>query len=476
MSINSKITKNSLIQIAGKMISLVLGLVAVSIMTRYLGQTGFGYYTTAIAFLQFFGIMADFGLSLTTVQMISDEKQDEPRLLKNILTLRVISSFLFIGLAPLVVLFFPYPPEVKMGVLATSFSFYFITIIQVLTGVFQKKLKMFEVTIAEVLGRLVLVILTAVIALLGGSLFYILLTISFGSLVNLIVVFYYARKYIEFGWAFDFDIWKAVAKRSWPIALSIGFNLIYLKMDTIILSLVRPQADVGLYGATYRVVDILTMMPAVYMGIVLPHLTNHFLQKNLTEMKKLMQLAFDSLMLFAVPIVFGTFLVAQKVMVFVAGRDFAMSGEILKVLILASGAIFVTSLFGYAVLAVHKQRQMMWGYLTTSIITLIGYFIFIPKFGFWGAAWMTVFSEVVIMVWTFVVVYRETKFIPSLIALGKYCLAGLVMVGIILLLPNWHILFVLLMASITYFGMLYLLGAIKKDFWKELSKPNIDNL
>jgi len=471
MSLSAKITRNSLVHITGKMISVVLGLVVVMIMTRYLGQTGFGYYTTVIAFLQFFGIVADFGLSLTTVQMISDKDQDTDKVMKNILTLRLISSSILIGLAPLLILLFPYPPIVKIGVLVTSFSFFFITIIQVLTGMFQRELKMFEVAVAEVIGRLFLIIAVAVIAMLGGSLIMILATVSIGSLINLIIVYLYAKKYIRFGWAFDYDVWKEIFRRAWPIALSISFNLVYLKMDTIILSLSQPQADVGLYGATYRVVDILTMLPAVFMGIMLPHMTRAFLDKDKIGLKKLMQQAFDSLMIFAIPIVLGTFLISEKIMVFVAGEAFVMSGEILRVLILASAAIFVTSLFGYAVLAVNKQKEMLWGYLVTAVITLVGYLIFIPKFGFWGAAWMTVFSEVVIMVWTFTVVFRVLDFIPKTKILLKAFLSAIVMIGFLMLTMKLHVVLVLLIAGVVYFGFLYLIGGF--DYKKLLMKEGV---
>ena len=45
MSLSAKINRNSIIQLSCKFISLILGLVTVAIMTRYLGQEGFGFYT-----------------------------------------------------------------------------------------------------------------------------------------------------------------------------------------------------------------------------------------------------------------------------------------------------------------------------------------------------------------------------------------------------------------------------------------------
>ncbi len=470
MTLNKKIAHNTIIHLTGKFISLILSLVAVAMMTRYLGKEGFGYYITVTAFLQFFGILADFGLTLTTVQMISRPGIDLSRVMNSIMSFRIITAIGFLALAPILIWFFPYNIFIKLGVLITVASFFSITIIQTLTGVFQQKMKMFKLTLAEVLGRIVFVALIVLAVWLGKDIYWVFGALTVGSVLNLIIVFLFSREHIKWQWQVDLNIWKELIKRTWPIALSISFNLIYLKMDTIILSLFRSQGEVGLYGATYRVVDILTMLPAVFMGIVLPIASGYFIQKNFVELKNILQKSFDALIIFAVPIVTGTMIIAGKVMVFVAGEDFALSGDILKVLILASGAIFATSLFSYAVVAVDRQKSMMWGYLTAAVLTLIGYFVFIPKFGYWGAAWMTVFSEILILCWTAILIYRAIKFFPSLKTFARAIPAALIMAGVIYFLRSWHVMILLVISVVVYFSFLYLFGGIKRQEIQELIK------
>ena len=175
-------------------------------------------------------------------------------------------------------------------------------------------------------------------------------------------------------------------------------------------------------------------------------------------------------MIFAVPITIGTFVIAEKIMIFIAGAEFIPSGEILKVLILASCAIFATSLFAYAVVAVNRQKTMMWGYLTVAVLTLVGYFIFIPKYGYWGAAWMTVFSEALIMIWTAVLIYRAIKFFPSLKTFLKTIPAAIIMSGVLYSVRSWHVLILLMIAGVVYFGFLYLFGGIRKETIQEFVK------
>jgi O-antigen/teichoic acid export membrane protein len=475
MTLHNQIARNSIIQLVGKLISLALGLISVAIMTRYLGQEGFGYYSTVIAFLQFFGILVDFGLSLTTIQMISKPGVDLSRTMNAIMSFRTITAAVFLVFAPVVVWFFPYNIFIKLGVLITVASFFCLSLIQTVTGVFQQKLKIWELTLAEVIGRSFLVGLTLAAVLLNKNIYWIFGAISIANIINLIIVWFYSKQYVNWRWQVDWQVWKEIVRRTWPMALSISFNLIYLKMDTIILSLARTQAEVGLYGATYRVVDVLTMMPAVFMGIILPVIGRYFHENNREGLRHILQKAFDVLMIFAAPIIVGTFVVGRGVMTLIAGPDFAFSGEILKVLIFACAAIFGTSLFGYAIVGIEKQRTIMWCYLTTAALTLIGYLLFIPKYGVWAAAGMTVFSEVMVMIWSAVVLYRALKFFPSLAKTAKALLAAGVMFFALYIFRDWHVIFLLALAGFVYFPVLYLLGGFKKEMIVGLLKNKIEN-
>jgi O-antigen/teichoic acid export membrane protein len=97
----------------------------VALITRYLGQAGFGAYTTVITFLTFFAVIADLGLTLVTVQMISGAKDEENKILNNLFSLRLVSALILLGLAPIIVIFSPYSAAVKFGVMITAVSFVF---------------------------------------------------------------------------------------------------------------------------------------------------------------------------------------------------------------------------------------------------------------------------------------------------------------------------------------------------------------
>jgi O-antigen/teichoic acid export membrane protein len=118
-----KIAHNTIVQIIGKIISTALGLLALGMMTRYLGQEKFGWYITAISFLQFAGIIIDFGLIPVTAQMLSEPNADKTKLIQNLFGFRLLTATVCFVLAPGIALFFPYPPEVKAAIALSAISF-----------------------------------------------------------------------------------------------------------------------------------------------------------------------------------------------------------------------------------------------------------------------------------------------------------------------------------------------------------------
>ncbi|MFA4941374.1 MAG: flippase [Patescibacteria group bacterium] len=476
MSLSARVFQNTAIQIISKVIATILGLVAVAIMTRYLGRTGFGEYTTIITFLSFFGILIDFGLTLVTVQMISRPGVDEKKILDNLFGLRLTSAVIFLALAPLAIIFFPYSYDIKIGAAIAAFSFLFAALNQVFVGLFQIKLKMDKVSIAEVASRIVLVIGVLVAAKMDKGLLGIVSAMAFSSAASFFLHWIFSRRYVHVGIGFDWILWKEIIKKSWPLAVTIIFNLVYLKADTLILSLIKSQGDVGVYGAAYKVIDVLVTVPFMFAGIVLPILTINWVTGDEKSFKRVLQKSFDFMVILAVPLIVGTQFLAKEIMTLVAGQEFSDSGRILRILVLAAGAIFLGSMFSHAIIAVDKQKKIIGAYFFTSLTALAGYLIFIPRFSYIGAAWMTIYSEVIIALAAVYYTFKYSGFFPEFRVFLKSVLASAVMALFLFVLPARFcdnvsgLFFTLFFSAVVYFISLYLFKGITKDEISNLLK------
>lgn len=473
MSFARAVFWNTITQTIGRGISTALGLVVLAVMTRALGPDGFGGFSIIIAFLQFFGIIVDFGLTLTANRMLGEakEKQEDERLMSNLMTMRFLSALVFLGLAPIITaLFFPYSTAIKQGIVIGTLSFLAIIMTQTLVPVFQKNLRMGRVVVAELVGRLILLVGVGLAAWFRLGMLWFVAVVVAGSLVNYLCLKLLARPFVRLRWSFDFGLWKKIIIVSWPIGISIIFNLVYLKADMIILSVMRPAAEVGFYGAAYRVLDILTGLATMFMGLVLPAMTAAWVAADREKFRRLFQGSFDAMTFIALPIVLFGVLLGRPLMILVAGSEFAMAGDILAILIIAMGAVFFSTLFGHIVVVLNKQKPMIWGYAITAVLSLAAYAILIPRFGIWGAAWGTVFSEALIVIITAVMVIKTSRTAPSLRNFYK-ALFSILVVGVTVWLIrdiNWVLAGVV--GAIVYVALLYFTQAVTKEKAKEILK------
>ncbi|MFA6130827.1 MAG: flippase [Patescibacteria group bacterium] len=464
------LARNTAIQSIGKMLGNIFGILAVAVLSRYLAPEGYGQLTIILTFLSVFAAIVDFGLTLTTVQMISEDKAEENKILGNLLTIRIISAVLFLSLAPVTALFFPYDHVIIIGIAVGAISYLFGTTSQMLVGVFQKRLIMHWTVLAELLNRLLVLVGACFAAKYDLGLVSIVWLFVFGNALQLLSILFFSRHHVTLRFRFHLATVKDIISRSWPIGASIFFNLIYLRGDIIFLSLFRSNAEVGIYGAAYKVVDVITTIPVMYMGLALPILVRAFMGDK-KDFLRSMQDSFDFLIILAIPFALGSIALGRPVMELISGEEFSEAGAVLAILGPAASIVFINSLFGHAVVAVKKQKIMTLAYLAVAIMTVAGYFYFIPIYGMWAAAWWTLIAETSIGILTFICVAKCGKFVPKLLSAARAMLAGLTMYIILRLLPDMNVIFAILIGIGVYFIALSAIGGPKIRDMKNLFLP-----
>jgi len=452
-----KIAYNTIISAGARVITLALSLIIIGFITRYLGQAGFGQYATILAFLFFFTVLADLGLYSICLRDISRPGSDEEKIVSNAFTLRFIAGFFIFASAPLIVYFFPYPSQVKLGVLIGALGFWFLSNEQVLIGIFQKYLRMGKVALAEFSGRLIQLGLVVFFIWQGKGFLFIVSAMTGGAFISFLLVFIFSQKYIPISFQFDFSFWRSLLKKSLPLALAIIFTVIYFKIDTIMLSLMKSPADVGIYSLAYKFLESLLFFPAMFVGLVMPLMSKYAFSAR-EKFKKITQQTLDVLLIFAVPLIIGTFFLSRQIVILIAGQDFILSAGVLNILIIAAGIIFLGVLFSNMIISLEKQKKLVYVYGAGAAINLMANFIFIPKYSYYGAAGTTLFTELIVTALMLVVLYQSLKTLPCFSYIFKYILAGLVMAGLLYFLAGGNLFILIVLAILVYFGFLWVIG------------------
>jgi len=468
--LRKKIAHNTLIQIIGKIISTAIGIAAIALISRYLGPVYFGKFTIIFAFVQFSGIIFDLGLYLITLQDISEPRANVSNVLSQMMTLRFYLNIAYVGLTAVVAGLLPFEPMIQWGIIIMSFSNFFIYFTQILGTIYQKTLTTHFCALAETVGRSVLIISIVLCVYFNFSLLLLAGTVALASLANFLAIWWWARNKVKLKFFLEKDYITDVLRRTWPVAVSIIFSLIYFKADTLILSVFKSDYDVGIYGIPYRALETLMVVPLLFVGLMLPILNKAYAQKNIAKFKHYLQRSFDALSMMALPLIFISLVLAKPAVLLIAGDEFILSAPVFKILMLATGIIFLSSLFSHTIIALKKQKAMTRFYLITALIALLGYLILIPRYSYFGAAWMTVAAESLILIFTFYTVWQTTKFAPDLKIFGKTILASLLMTAAAYFLRNFNIFLSLSIAGLIYLGGLYVLKAVSPEMIKELVK------
>jgi O-antigen/teichoic acid export membrane protein len=374
-----------------------------------LSTDDYGRFSYALALTTIIETVMDIGLGAVTVRAVARDPSSAGRFFPNVLGLKLV--WVSIGLVILIILtpLLRSDPVVVtlcyvMGI-SSAVRSYLLTIRGLLQG-----LNRFGLETATVVTDRVLLLAAGGGALwLGYGLFGLAAAFVIVRLAMLAGVVVVIRRVIGTAWpAFDLETWRELQ----AAALPLGFFMITLNMytyiDTVILGLMRSDAEVGWYAASYRVYEGLTYAPSILAAVLTPRLSYLFGHDRATHRRLLMRVLVAALVL-GVALGAGAVWLAHPLIVTLFGHRYTPAE--LPLQILAGGALFVfgTWILHAAAISTNLDRRL----LLTTIIGLATNIVlnvaFIPRWGIAGAAWATVLAEALTVALLFVQVTRRLQ-------------------------------------------------------------------
>jgi len=463
-----KIAFNTVIQIIGKVITTAIAIVMLAYLARYLGVEGYGDYTTIFAFLGFFAIIADMGFYTVAVREMSKNPDKSSDIMGNIFSLRIVFALIFLALAPLIGWLIPaYDVGVQIGVLIGTLSSFFILSNQLVVSVFQANLRMDRLVISDIIARIILFCFVMLFIFLKLSLAYFVLAHVVANFVLFIISFLMSREFLIFNLRFDYDYWKYILKEAIPLGVIIVLGLIYFKIDTIMLSVMKGSEAVGIYGAPYKILEILITIPAMFMGSVFP-IISRYIQGGSEKVEDSFRKSFDFMSILSFPFLVGLFVLARPLVLLVLGNEFMNSVLVLQYLMFAVTIIFFGTIMGYFITAANLQKKLVWVYIVSVLVNVVGNFILIPRYSYIGASIATIFTEGLVCLLAFNVIYKYLKIFPRFNIFFKSILSSLLMGVILTLLFGWNLFLLIIIGGTVYFAVLYIIGGLNKEIIKQV--------
>ncbi len=463
LNLTQKIAYNAFFSAGARVVEVALAFLIIKLVIGYLGESGFGDYIIVVTFIYIFSVFADLGLYSIVVREISREGAEEKKIINNAFTLRLTAGFFILGVAYFVSLLFPYSNNVHYGIAVAALGFWILSNIQVLMGLFQKHLAMDKVALAEIAGRIIQLFFVWYFVAYDFGFLYIISAIFFGAVINFILVLHFASVYVKIKLAFDFKFWKKLLVQSYPLAISAILVLIYFKLDTIFLSVMKDSEAVGVYGLSYKILENLIFFPAMIVGLTMPIMSKYIFTER-EKFKAVVQRTLNFLIIAFIPLAFGAIMASDKIIGLFADEGFSDSPMVLNILIIALGFIFLGALFSNIIIAANQQKRLAQIYFVGMVFNVITNFIFIPKYSYFGAAVTTVVTELLVTGLMIYVIYKTINFLPSFFKiLFKALLASFLMVLVLYYFSYLNIFFLVLIGVAVYLPAIYFIGGISKE-------------
>lgn len=366
---------STFIQLTGKIGQMILGVLAVKLLTNALGPENYGVYGKISEFSLFFATAANLGIFGNIIRKISEDPKDGS-LFANALFLRLATALLFFGTGLIYALVFIKDPLFLAGTLLFMGSLLFDYLTTICTGILQVHYRMGRATLALLAGRLLnlglIYGLTHGIGFLDSvSTAHFFLAPLLSAVLTLALTFYFARQVLKPKWKFEKTVLKDLLWTSIPFGvINITNNLYFRFIPSILLAKILSNSTYGLYDLSLSISATVSLLSTLFMFSVLPKLKHHLSEKNWKKSRALYKNARTLLMVGFIGVVtVGTWL-APLALTLVSSKDFLdpVYWFILPLLLMLAGVSYFYDLAFLTLFALDKDLAWM----KQEILVLVG--------------------------------------------------------------------------------------------------------
>ncbi len=450
--------------LVSQIIASICGFIWTIVIARYLGVHDYGILGFATSITGILSITIDFGISTHIVRHIATDYDSAPKYLGNAIPLKSIFA-IFTAILTLIILLILKCDELTITVtLLFTLEMIIKSFVNLMNGGFQA----FEKGKYQGIGNTLLNIILLIFILLAIFSDWGLLGITFAYLISNII----ALIYIYFSFTkhvtkphFEFDkrFCKKITMYSIPFAITGVLYSIYYSVDIIMLTNIVGNTATGIYNASYKLINVITLLYTAYTAVIFPVMSKFF--KN---DEKLLETSYEKsikyLMLIMIPLAMGTMFYSTDIIQLIYGVEYLESAPTLSILIWTVCLLFVASPGNILLQAAHEEVTVTKIYAISAVFNIILNLILIPRYSYIGAAITTVVSDILIVIIQKYVIHKicykpNRKLYYDLIKI----IIGSAILGVALYFLNLNMWVAIPVGIIIYFGTVYLLRLFDND-------------
>jgi O-antigen/teichoic acid export membrane protein len=371
----------------------LLGFVCAAYLARVLGTEGFGKISFALAIISYAGLLVSLGLPGIGMREVAKSPERVLTYSGNILTLRLIASFVSLGL--LLILSHAGVRDTDMKPLLLWYGFSLIPVALLIDWAFLGIQKAQYVGAGDMIRSGLYLLLVLVWVRRGADLVRVPQAYLAACALTALFLLVSLRKVA--GWPrlqADAALWGSLFARGWPFAVSAILAVANTNIGLVILGATRGAHETGLYGAGYRVVSLLMSFATFLLVPMFPIYVQNF-EKKTNNLDALVSRAMWLMAMVAVPLAVGGTILSHRIVETLYGPEYADAAPALAVLLWVTGVFFLREVLGYGLTAWNLQLRYARILAVSAGLNLALCLLLIPRWGILAAAAAMLASELV---------------------------------------------------------------------------------
>src|SRR5581483_7281915 len=399
------------LQLLGRSANVVLGVVVTLVLARHLGPRDFGRWSTIFAVFQITGYFGNLGFEQAAVARCAAEPEREPQWLGALVALRLLLALPVFLATTGIMLLVARGGEMRLaGVIVCAMLL--VSGLGSLRAVFQLRVRNHVTAWFELANGILWGIGVILVAAAGGRLVALAAVFLGTAAATILLQAAVAVHQARISFAGVAARARTLARVAIPIGIGGLLILAYVRIDQVLVfELASPDAA-GDYGAAYRVLDRVQLLPDAFLATLFPLLVSAY-RVDSARLRRLVQTAFDYLLMLSLPLLAFTVVASEPIVELLFGGRFEAASRALPILMGAFVLIALGYLGGNLVIVLDRQKTFVRYALLALVVNVVGNVVLIPPYGFVAAAWMTLATEAVVLALTARLVFREAGFRPG---------------------------------------------------------------
>lgn len=379
------------------------------LIARRLSVGDYGTFTYALSLANILYVFTDMGIHTFILKEIGASPQKLPWAIPHTFTLKTAISVITVGIIiALLPLIWPWKyPLLFLAatgwMVGNSFSDYYQSFCNAIHD-FSFAAKLLFLSRALLIVGIIILFLSNSITIANVVITYCVGSITGAALAG----WMFSRRTVFDFRNISFAGLRQIMVSSLPIGIATAMNIAAMRLDTILLALIKGTDETGIYGAAYRLFEIAYVVSSVLMIVSMPMLARAR-DKGLDSLKRMLLKLLMIVSLFSLGWITVVMVNAGPIIDLLFGPRYSASIAVLQILAIANVAAFFAHAATHALIVMEKQNRHALNQAITLIISVLVNIIFIFQWGATGAAAAALCTQIVIIALTVPVLVRILK-------------------------------------------------------------------